>query len=198
MNKLRVVHRVMAPEGDTSPLSAYAADLRSVDGLVEAEAYTALDDGTKGALIELWESEAAYAVHWRDVLAGKWSSPLLAAGVDDLAHATEFYAHQPFVPDRIWKAAIYAETGPVVIWPARGAVRIVIQLAVPEPDAMVGHFTQDVAATRREPGCSHYAWYQGTEFAAGPAPPRTVGQPGDLRPPLEPADQDGQRGQWNA
>ncbi|MFV8382406.1 putative quinol monooxygenase [Corynebacterium hindlerae] len=55
------------------------------------------------------------------------------------------------------------EPGPIM-WPAAGPVSIVIQGAY-QPNELMRELTaREIAETRREPGCIHYAWYENIEL----------------------------------
>jgi quinol monooxygenase YgiN len=164
MSQLRVLHQLRTPGDGVARLSQHAADLRAVDGVIEADAYRHITDPAQAAVVELWESQAAFAVHWREVLAGRRSGPLHTGTGPAFADSTEFYERQSFFPqDGAWTSMSYAEQAPVVMWPARGPVRILAQLAVPAPEQAVPAFRLDAEATLCEPGCAQYGWFQGTE-----------------------------------
>ncbi len=165
MAALRVVHQF---EG--SPYAAHAeraARVRAEAGANEVEVYRSIDCSSRLAVLERWADEAAFAAHVDAARRAETDAVLVHrrdAGV--AAIPSEIYVHQTFRSDRIWLAG---ETGDAVsrasavAWPARGAVRIVLQLCLVTTDALLGALRADQEATRLEPGCRQYEWVQSAE-----------------------------------
>lgn len=151
---LRVLH-TFAPER-AEQVQADVAALREEDGCVSAELYRSQD---LGAIACLWRDEPAYWAHWARVI-DSGIVPELRTLVDEAS--TEFYRQEPYVLDAgKWVPAAPPEAERRIFWPARGAVRIIIQGAynyTPEPTRA------EVIATRREPGCEQYDWLENIDL----------------------------------
>ncbi len=167
MTALRVIHHIDETV-DHGHHTARVAAVRARPGVREAEAYAALDGSGRLAVVELWDDEAAFDSHVRDARVATTDAVLLArhaAGV--AATPAEIYRHQPFRNDRVWVAGESAPDDgaapPAIAWPARGAVRIVLQLCLVATDELVAALADDEAATRLEPGCRQYGWFRSVE-----------------------------------
>lgn len=157
---LRILHRFAHPTGpgpDTR-LASEAATLRGLDGCREAEAYRGLRDPEQVAVVQLWEDEGAYAAH---LVAGPTTLPVELAARDEAR--TEIYPQEYFAPvDGVWTAE--SQQGERrIVWPARGAVRIVIQTCLADTAAERPALVANELETRREPGCSEFAWMSSVE-----------------------------------
>ncbi|OFT86224.1 putative quinol monooxygenase [Corynebacterium sp. HMSC29G08] len=124
----------------------------------EAEAFRSLAEGEDDALglSMLFESESdisALLEHIREF-------PALQQAFN--TGALELYKQELFkldgdkwVPSRGYE--------PRIMWPARGGIRIVILGTYEENPEMRQLTAQEIAETRREPGCLSYAWYENLE-----------------------------------
>lgn len=154
-------------EAAASPqdLTGEIARMRSEPGCVTAELYRMLEPVRlpDHALTSLWADEAAFWAFWEKLLSGAYPALAGLLGGDDAA--TEFYARTPFkLEDGVWIPE--EPTGQRrIYWPARGAVRIIIETAVTASDAMYAKIAEEVAETRREDGCETYAWFENVELA---------------------------------
>lgn len=154
-DRLRIIHRADdAPDG----LIAEVRELREVAGVAQAELYrtlaTAERDHAVAILLESEEHLAAY-------LARLEESPLLKGLVEE-GH-TEVYRQQRYqLENGKW---VPENPGvPLIMWPASGAVSIVIQNACEPNPEMRSLSAQEIEDTRREPGCEYYAWFENVEL----------------------------------
>lgn len=168
---LRVLHQFVIPDwalpaAATTPkgITDEIAWMRSEPGCVTAELYRMVEPVSlpDHALTAIWADEPAYWAFWEKVLNGGY--PTLARLLSDDDAATEFYARTPFkLEDGVWMPEV--PTGQRRIhWPARGAVRIIIETAVQASEAMYAKIAGEVAETRREDGCETYAWLENVEL----------------------------------
>lgn len=158
---LRLIHTfdVDAPSGDE--LAAAARTWRETAGNLEAEAFTAMDGEPGSAILELWSGEGAFDEHWRSMAAAESRTTLLDA-FDLAGSGSEIYRAAWFEQRGSWVPRDSVGE-PTVWWPARGAVRVIAQASVPDPERPVPFLLADQARTRREPGCMEYRWYRGAE-----------------------------------
>ncbi|WP_244931381.1 antibiotic biosynthesis monooxygenase [Nocardioides sp. W7] len=165
---LRILHRLTLPATATASatatgrLAAEAVAARSLPGCREAEAYRSLSSPDQVAVVQLWEDEDAHDAYAAAVADGAVASlPAELASRDEAG--TEAYAHEYAAPvEGVWTAASQS-AGRRIVWPARGAVRIVIQSCFADPDAEAPGLLANEAETRREPGCLEFAWMRGVE-----------------------------------
>lgn len=160
----RVVHRLSGDRAQCDQFTKYAASLRVEGGVVESEVYSAIDDDTDLALVQLWDDEASFSSYWEGCLERPSEDPFATAVLAG-AVESEFYTQQRFYLDRVWVSEGFRDRTPRVTWPAGGAVRIIIVSANDDIEGSRPRLERDMWSTRREPGCEHYAWYQGTEFS---------------------------------
>lgn len=152
---IRVVHRIaQAPAGLLEDIQA----VRKLEGCLQAELYKTLSDTDEDhAVAFLFESEAAYV----ELVSALGEYPALRTTVMD--GDSEIYRQEKYaLADGRW----VPESGfdGRLVWPAEGAVSIVIQGAY-EPNASMRELTAvEIAETRREPGCEYYAWFENVEL----------------------------------
>lgn len=161
---LRILHRLTLPtSADTDErLAAEAAATRALPGCREAEAYRGLSSPDEVAVVQLWEDEDAHDAYAAAVAAGTCASLPAELAVRDEA-VTEAYPHEYAAPaDGVWTAGSQG-AGRRIVWPARGAVRIVIQSCFADVDAEAPGLLANEAETRREPGCREFAWLRGVD-----------------------------------
>lgn len=166
MTQLRVVHQFTGAAGLGADATAYAKASREFAGVVESEAFVALDGPDRIALVQLWESQQSFSTFWNDVVKNTKDGNFVFSQIGKAlpVDGTEFYIQQAFIPARIWKSTEFAEVEPAIIWPANGGVRVVVQMASPDPSGARAGFEVDQELTRRESGCGEYNWMQSTEF----------------------------------
>ena len=164
MTAIRALHPLPAGT-DPAAAAGYARRLRERPGCLEAECYRAISDPGALYLVALWADQRDHDRHWAKVLADPG---------DDLVHASvrpdapegepaEFYRHARFHLDRVWVADRFAGQAPKILWPAAGAVRVIIQSSFADPERALPEFAADELATRREPGCLQYLRAQSVE-----------------------------------
>lgn len=159
MAQLRVLHEFTDP-ALVDEIVAAADRLRDTPGCASAEVYRTLADEDHWALTEIWDSEDDYARHWDRIVAGE--EPALREIA--VRGSTEFYARAPYaLVGARWVPEGEDETARRIFWPARGALRIIIQNAY-EPEPTMREATRaEIDETRREPGCLAYAWMENVE-----------------------------------
>lgn len=159
---VRVIHRFPAGTADVGSLISYAKQARDEPGCLESECYRGLAGEPVTALIELWEDESAYARSWGSAVRTGRADLLLGHGHRP---ESEFYPQQYFQPDNgAWVADGQARDAGRIFWPAAGPVRLAIQTAMPDVDAIAPGLQANAAETRREPGCVAFEWLRGAEF----------------------------------
>ncbi|GAB7008005.1 hypothetical protein JCM18899A_54840 [Nocardioides sp. AN3] len=152
-----------APEG----LEAYADRLRDELGASEAEAYAAVNDDGLFALVEVWPSQAQYAEHWASAVANPkedWLLGQLHDAANDMS-PSEFYMVEPFGPGAAWTATAIGAQKSAIVWPGRGAVRVVLQIGLTDSAQLRANLVADQMLTRREPGCLQYQWLRSVDVA---------------------------------
>jgi quinol monooxygenase YgiN len=114
-------------------------------------------------LTTVWDSENAFSAWWATGDSG--GLPELKRLVEAPAAVNEFYRQDAYgMVDGLWLYADADESVRRIVWPARGAVRIVIQYAIePNPEAYE-RIAVEVADTRREAGCAFYDWLVNVEL----------------------------------
>lgn len=159
---LRILHQFRAPASADDRLTAEAATTRGLPGCQEAEAYRGLSEPERVAMVQLWDDEDAYASYLTAVMAAELDSlPIELAGRDQAQ--TEAYPHTYFAPvDQVWTAQ-GQDVSRRIVWPARGPVRIVIQSCFANTAAEAPELLDNERKTRREPGCTDYAWLHGID-----------------------------------
>lgn len=163
---LRVVHRVRAAGADGSAsqheVADYARNVRTGDGLVESDAHVAIDDDTELVVVQVWQSEAAFSAHWESQLERRddpFTHAVLAGAV-----ASEFYSLQRFAAvDGAWMTEQHRDRTPRIVWPARGALRLVLTMADGDIDGSLPRMLAEMASAALEPGCEEYRWYRSLE-----------------------------------
>ena len=159
---LRILHRALLPTSADERLATESAAARTVPGCLEADVYRSLDDPAEIAAVELWQDEAAYGAHMAALADGSRTSLLVELAARDEAR-TEAYAHEyAALVDGVWTTSSRTPGGPIA-WPARGAVRIVIQSCFADVDAEAPGLLANERETRREPGCEEFTWMRGVE-----------------------------------
>ncbi|MDO5700829.1 MAG: antibiotic biosynthesis monooxygenase [Bowdeniella nasicola] len=145
-------------------LTREAAALRGEENCLSAEVYRAMGGEEHGALTLIWRDEVSYWALWDRVLTGAY--PHLGSLARSGAISGEFYTRAPYrLSGGRWVPESDAETGRRIVWPARGAVRIIIQGAYETSADMADLTRLEVEETRREHGCLAYAWMANVELA---------------------------------
>ena len=89
----------------------------------------------------------------------------LLAGSAPRAGGHEFCRCERFaLVDGAWLPEAAAGRSRAVQWPARGEVRVLIQNAVQASEEMYAKIRDEIAETRREPGCLSYTWCENVEL----------------------------------
>ncbi|WP_394277368.1 putative quinol monooxygenase [Luteococcus sp.] len=162
---IRVLHELPTLD-DPELLLAELAQVRDLDGCDSAELYRSLAAGEDShALTMTWRDEDSHDAFWQQVLGGEFPElwRLVATG-DSVEGATEFYRCERFaLVDGAWRPEGAGERR-AISWPARGEVRVIIQNAVQATEAMYDKIRDEIAETRRELGCTSYAWHENVEL----------------------------------
>ena len=158
---IRVVHRLLGRDapaiGETDALTVVTG-LREQPGILQAELYrTMAREDADMAIALIFEKES----HLISVLANIAEWPGYKR-ILETAH-TEIYSRAPYVlVDGVWTPEAGADSR--LVWPAHGAVSIVIQGAYLPNDDMHELTAEEITDTRREPGCEYYAWMENVEL----------------------------------
>lgn len=144
-------------------IAGYATDVRTVDGLVESEAHVAIDDDAELVIVQVWQSEAAFSAHWESQLEQYRDDPFSRAVLTG-AVASEFYPLHTFTAvDGAWMTEQHCDRTPRIVWPARGALRLVLTMADGDIDGSLPRMLAEMASAALEPGCEEYRWYRSLE-----------------------------------
>lgn len=160
---LRILHEFF----DASPLGSLTGEvaaLRDEQDCISAEIYRAMGEEDHWALTIIWRDEVSYWSLWDRVLAGQY--PTFGSLARSGGMSAEFYSRTPYrLEAGRWIPDSAAKAGRRIVWPARGAVRIIIQGAY-QPNADMAELTRlEVEETRREHGCLAYAWMENIELS---------------------------------
>lgn len=159
---LRILHEFF----DASVLADLVGEteaLRAEDACISAEVYRAMGGEEHFALTLIWRDEHSYWQLWDRVLAGQY--PTLGRLARSGAINAEFYTRSAYeLAGGRWQPAGEGEAARRIVWPARGAVRIIIQGAYHASADMAELTAQEVEETRREHGCLDYLWMENVEL----------------------------------
>lgn len=144
-------------------IAGYATEVRATEGLIESDAHVAIDDDTELVVTQLWQSEPAFSAHWESQLElhrdDALTRAVLAGTVD-----SEFYQLQRFsAVDGVWMTEQQRDRTPRIVWPARGALRLVLTMADGDIDGSLPRMLAEMASAALEPGCEEYRWYRSLE-----------------------------------
>lgn len=139
-------------------LLSEVASLRAL--VTQCEAYRSLSTTEEEfALALLCKDESNLA----EVVAALGQHPAVAKVLN--AGEIEIYQQSSYgLEEGRWVPLGEASSSEVIMWPAAGPVSIVIQGAYEPNDSMRELTALEIAETRREPGCIHYAWYENIEL----------------------------------
>jgi quinol monooxygenase YgiN len=168
--RLRVVHW-FSGSASREELLTYCEAVRGVAGGAEAGCFQNIEEESSLLVIELWRSTDDFADYWRSAAMGEVNDTLLQFASENVPgwRRTELYMEQRFVHghadvDGDFRPESSSDRKPIVSWPSRGSVRLVISVTLKNLDDAIAGFVHNARDTRREPGCLEYHWWRNLEL----------------------------------